>query len=389
MAKSPDIHPYSDRATFDRFMVLIATLVKYPGIGSRSDKNTQNQDSLETLQHHMQVVAEALQMQLPLYSLHTLRKDLVTLRNYGILDRHRHDWGYYLGTGAMNQDELQLALNALASQAIYQADPRARRTYQALSQRLKCLNLESKGAFFYPIRAQFNRAIVHTDPDEMIRKQQYRDTLFHNLEALEDAIVQGLPIEIYLFRNLYANKAVYRHIYPLQLLYYNVAWYLIMEDLENGHLAVSRIDRFKQHLKVLDRVGRGIEAQSSSLQVAHQLLRNGWGLNLGNPEEQQIERQGTLPLISVKVRFFPPASRFIEEGERRHPKQKITYGAKDAVTGEAAYLDYRVPLPERSLNEFSFWVARHLENAQVLAPPALVEKHQQSARRLLERYQSN
>jgi hypothetical protein len=387
MAKSPDIHLYSDRATFDRLMVLIATLVKHPGIGSRSDKNSQEQDSLETLQHHMQAVAEALQMQLPLYSVHTLRKDLVTLRNYGILNRNRHDWGYYLGTGAMNQDELQLALNALASQAIYQADPRARRTYQALSQRLKCLNLESKGAFFYPVRAQFNRAIVHTDPDEMIRKQQYRDTLFHNLEALEDTIVQGLPIEIYLFRNLYENKATYRHIYPLQLLYYDVAWYLIMEDLDNGHLAVSRIDRFKQHLKVLDGVGRGIEAQSSSLQMAHQLLRNGWGLNLGNPEEQQMERQGTLPLVSVKVRFFPPASRFIEEGERRHPKQKITYGAKDAATGEAAYLDYRVPLPERSLNEFSFWVARHLENAQVLAPPALVEKHRQSAQRLLERYQ--
>ena len=127
MAKSPDIHLYSDRTTFDRLMVLIATLAKYPGIGSRSDKDSQDQDSLETLQHHMQVVAEALQMQLPLYSVHTLRKDLVTLRNYGILDRNRHDWGYYLGTGAMNQDELQLALNALASQALYQADPRARR----------------------------------------------------------------------------------------------------------------------------------------------------------------------------------------------------------------------------------------------------------------------
>jgi predicted DNA-binding transcriptional regulator YafY len=389
MAKAPEIHPYSDRAAFDRLMVLIATLVKHPGIGSRSDKNAQDQDSLETLRSCMQAIAKELEVQLPIYSLHTLRKDLVTLRNYGIMDRNRHDWGYYLGTGAMNQDELRLALNALASQALYQADPRARRTYQTLSQRLKGLNLESKGTFFYPVRAQFNRAIIHTDPDEMIRKHQYRDTLFHNLEALEDAIVQGLPIELYLFRNLYNGKPDYRHIYPLQLLYYDVAWYLVMEDRDNGHLAVSRLDRFKQHLKVLNSVGRGAEAQSRSLQTAHQLLRNGWGLNLGNPQEQQMERQGILSLISVKVRFFPPASRFVEEGERRHLKQKITYGPEDETTGEAVYLDYRVPLPERSLNEFSFWVARHMDSAQVLAPPDLVAKHQQAASQLLKRYQPN
>ena len=88
----------------------------------------------------------------------------------------------------------------------------------------------------------------------------------------------------------------------------------------------------------------------------------------------------------MKVRFFPPVSRFVEEGERRHPKQKIVYGPKDEQTGEPVYLDYSVTLPERSLNEFSFWVARHLENAQVLAPPKLVEKHCQSAQKLVDRY---
>jgi len=32
------------------------------------------------------------------------------LRRYGILDRQMYRWGYYLGTGALRRDELQVAL---------------------------------------------------------------------------------------------------------------------------------------------------------------------------------------------------------------------------------------------------------------------------------------
>ncbi len=386
MAKLPIIHPYSDQAAFDRLLVLIATLVKHPGVGSRRAKVTQDQDSLDELQAHMQQVAVDLGMQLPLYSVHTLRKDLVTLRDYGLLERHRHDWGYYLGSGALNREELQFALNALASQATYQGDAQARRIYQTLQQRLKCLNLDSHGELFYPVRAHFNRAIVHTDPDEMMRKQQNQNTLFHELETLEAAIRQGLPIEIYLYRNNYEGTPSYRHVYPLQLLYYDIAWYLVMEDQANGHLALSRMDRLKAHVHPLDTVGRGLAAQQKSLQMAHQLLRQGWGLNLGNPEEQQRERQGDLTLTTVKVRFFPPASLFIQEGQQRHPKQKIVAGPTDSQTGEPAFVDYVIQLPERSLQEFGHWVSRHMDNAQVLSPPDMVERHRQAAIRLVERY---
>jgi predicted DNA-binding transcriptional regulator YafY len=388
MPKSPNLHSYSDQVSFDRLLVLIATLVRHPGVGSRSAKVTNDQDSLESVQQHMQLLADNLGLQLPHCSVHTLRKDLVTLRAYGILDRHRHDWGYYLGSGALNREELQIALNALLSQATYQGDAQARRIYQSLSQRLKPLNLESNGELFYPVRAHLNRAIVHTDPEEMMRQRQSQDTLFHQLAALESAMLQGLPIELYLAKTPYKTKSVYRKIYPLQLLYHDVAWYLVMEDCENGHLAISRVDRFKNYLKPLDDTGRGLDVQQKSLNIAHQLLHNGWGLNLGNPTDQQLERQGKLPLTTVKVRFFSPACEFVREGERRHPKQKIVVGPKDEQTGELAYLDYSVKLPERSLNEFSLWVARHLENAQVLAPLQLVEKHRESAQRSAARYTS-
>jgi hypothetical protein len=386
MAKKPELHPYSDRTSFDRLMLLIAMLVQHPGIGSRRSLEDQDQDALEPLQIHIQNLAQRLGISLPAYSSHTLKKDLVTLRDYEILTRNRHDWGYYLGIGALNQEELQLALNALASQAQHQGDPQARRIYKQVSQRLRNSDLAENGGFFYPVKTQLNRAIVHTDPEEMMMKLENRDTLFHCLPTLETAIVQGTVVELYRVRDPYRGKKGYLEAYPLQLIYQNHAWYLLYEEVGTEHLATSRIDRFKNHARVLDASGRGIEAQWERLKAAHKLLKNGWGLFLGEPEDQQLERQGKLPLVNVKVRFFPPAIGVILEGEQRHPNQKMKPGPVHPETGELAYVDYLVKLPRRSLAEFSRWVYQFMGSAQVLSPPELIDKHRQLAQALVERY---
>jgi predicted DNA-binding transcriptional regulator YafY len=95
--------------------------------------------------------------------------------------------------------------------------------------------------------------------------------------------------------------------------------------------------------------------------------------------------QGKLKLQKVKVRFFEKVIGFILEGDRRHPRQKIQEGPRDSF-GKLLYVDYRVDLPERSLNEFSLWVNKYLDSAQVISPPSLVEKHRQAARNLCDRY---
>ncbi|MFM9264756.1 hypothetical protein [Tychonema sp. BBK16] len=95
--------------------------------------------------------------------------------------------------------------------------------------------------------------------------------------------------------------------------------------------------------------------------------------------------QGTLKLEKVKVRFFEKVVGFILEGDRRHPRQKIKEGPRDSF-GKLLYVDYKIDLPDRSLNEFSLWVNKHMENVQVMWPPSLVEKHRQAARDLCDRY---
>jgi predicted DNA-binding transcriptional regulator YafY len=50
-------------------------------------------------------------------------------------------------------------------------------------------------------------------------------------------------------------------------------------------------------------------------------------------------------------------------------------------------VDYIVKLPPRSLQEFSWWVCRQMENAEVLEPDFLRQQHYQAALALVARYQ--
>jgi len=392
MAKKPVLHPYADRLAFERILLLIATLVQHPGVGCDDSfaktETDKHHNALDAVQAKLRQVAVAVGVTLPegYPTTPTIRKDLQTLRDYGILDRRMYRWGYYLGTGAMNINELKVAFNAIESQAEYQGDPQVRQIHQILEQRLRGLDLDSKGDFFYPVRAYLNRPIIYTDPNEMVVKRKYQHTLFHCLDTVENAIASGQLMELYRHSEPYQQQTGFLEVYPLQLFYHDIAWYLLYEVDKTQHLVVERLDRFKDHCQVINSCPqRGQKAQRESLKNAQKLLKAGWGIFLGEPEDQQLERTGKLPFEEVKVRFFPPATTFIREGECRHPSQKII-PSKEQQNGDSAYVDYLVKLPRRSFHEFSRWVYRHMGSALVLAPDDLVEKHRKEAQALATRY---
>lgn len=385
-------HPYTERLAFERLLLLIATLLKYPGVGSpesiKSGDN-KNHDAISIVKIHLQQLAQELNIELPdnYPAVATLRKDLEILRRYGILDQRMYRWGYYLGTGALSTAELKVAFNALASQAQYQGDAQARRIYETLSKRLRGLDMELNGELFYPTRQHLNRAIIHTDPEEMAAKGENRDTLFHQLPLLEQAISQGQAVEISRTKNLYGPDHTGRfQVFPLQLIYHDIAWYLLYELCENGHLVMGRINRFNSHCYLLKIPARRLEKQRESLAKAYQLFENGWGLNLGEPESQLLELAGNLQFVQTKVRFYYPISNFILEGERRHLHQKIILGELDRNTGEYKFIEYHIKLPPRSLNEFIRWVYRYMDKAEILFPPELREQHRQTVQSLFNRY---
>ena len=385
MPKTSNLHSYSDREAFDRLILLIATFIHHPGIGCPDHIGNNSQSAHESLEAVKEKVDElAKQSNIPLtkYSIPTLRKDLVTLRKYGILEKRIYRWGYFLGTGVMSFKDLQVALNALDSMAKYQRSPQAIRIYQELEKKLRGKQILESTDYLYPVRSQIDRAIIYTDLDEMLDIKKNRHNLYNCLDQVETAIAIGQAITIYRYTDPYSHKTGYLQVFPLQLIYHDVAWYLLYEYVDNGHLEIERIDRFTDHIQFVNQP-RGTELQKSSLTVAMNLFKNGWGLFLGEPSDQVQEIAGTLEYIPVKVRFFAPVITFIEEGEKRHISQSIDR------RGKPAYIDYNVSLPKRSLNEFCRWVNRFMDNAILLAPDVLVNKQAEAAQRLIDLYKSH
>ena len=380
------LNSYANPQAFDRLMVLIATLVRYPGVGGRDplEEKPGDHNAAQDILNHMEETAIGLSIDFPGYSVHTIRKDLRTLRHYGILDDRMYRWGYYLGTGALTREDLRAALQALATQAQNQGDPKIRRLYENLERRLRGRDLELDGQLFYPVRTHLTRTIVYTDPEEMMYQGHYRHTLFHVLETVEQAIAIGQPLELLRHSDPHGSMGTgYLKAYPLQLIYSDVAWYLLYEHVHNQHLEIARVDRLSEHIRVLDASSRGTTAQRQSLEAAHQLLKQGWGLYLGQEEEQKQERLGEIDLIKVVVRFFYPVAAFILEGERRHPTQVVKKGRKP----EEAFVDFTVKLPERSLQEFGRWVNRFMHLAKIITPEQMAQKHRDHALALASRYQ--
>lgn len=376
----------------ERLLLLIATFLKYPGVGCPDsfESNTEkHHDAIAQVQKRLQELAKSLNIELPQNypSIPTLRKDLNILRKYGILDQRMYRWGYYLGTGAMSIEELKVALNALFAQVKFQGHPQVKLIYESLEKRLRGLNMELQGELFYPVRQHLNRAIVYTDPEEMVIKGKNKDNLYHQINLVETAISQGQAIQISRQSSPYnKNRIGMMQIYPLQLIYHEIAWYLLYEYCETGHFAIGRVNRFANYCKLSSDKCRGVTVQSESLKKAYLLIEQGWGLKMGNQQEQRFELAGELPLTPATVRFFHPVATFILEGDKRHPSQKISKVTKDKSTGELLSVDYTVILPQRSFDEFLLWIHRYMDSVKVISPPQLVQKHRQAAQRLLERY---
>jgi hypothetical protein len=382
MPKTTNLHPYSDRQAFERLLLLIATFIHYPGIGcpDRIGNNSQSaHESLEAVKEKVYEIAQQYNIPLTKYSIPTLRKDLVALRKYGILEQRIYRWGYFLGTGVMSFKDLQVALNALASMAKYQRSPQAIRIYQELEKKLRGKQILESTDYLYPVRSQIDRAIVYTDLDEMLDIKKNRHNLYNCLDQVEEAIAIGQAIAIYRYADPYSQKTGYLQVFPLQLIYHDIAWYLLYEYVDNGHLEIERIDRFTDHIQLVNQP-RGTDSQKSSLTVAMNLFKKGWGLFLGEPSEQSREIAGTLEYIQIKVRFFAPVVAFIEEGEKRHISQVIDR------SGKPNYIDYNISLPPRSLNEFCRWVHQFVHNAQVLEPQNLRDRFRSTALKLAALY---
>ena len=256
----------------------------------------------------------------------TLRKDLEKiLTPYGFRSRNdnvRH--GYALGTALLSANRLREVHGVVSQAAGRLADPSAQDLLTELEQRLQWGGLDTDHRA--PVRAFANRSMVSSAlvrPDSLAVERQ--------AELLETAIVERRRIEL----ERYASVAAFSdspqgtfRVWPLQLLFHTIGWYLVYEDDSVGTgvglIRTERLDRL-----ALRRSERGYrrsdDAHLQALERLETLLHWSGGIYFGDNLEAQLAiTTGTAKarrqqLVTLRFCCQGWAFAFIREGLQRYP----------------------------------------------------------------------
>jgi len=256
----------------------------------------------------------------------TLRKDLEKiLTPYGFRNRNdnvRH--GYCLGTAVLPAARLQELHNVLRQSAGRLADPSAQNLLAELDERLDWAGISANGVA--PVRSYARHTVVDT---KLVR----RDSLAapRRADAIEAAIVEHrrVLLERYPGVGCFADSpAGELRVWPLQLIFHNVGWYLLYEEDQVGHehglIRSERLDRLA--LRSSDGGLRRIcEEHAAALTRLERLLHHSGGIYFGSDLEQQLAiaspsaQRRSQALITLRFCCAPWAFAFISEGLQRYP----------------------------------------------------------------------
>ncbi|MGK7891643.1 MAG: AAA family ATPase [Leptolyngbyaceae cyanobacterium] len=314
------LHPYADRAMFERLMQLIRFVAHHP-FARLAESGTPLHDTLAMIMQHYQLA----------YQADTLRRDISdVLKPYGIVPDAPMRQGYYLGTSILATHELLQLYRSVEGQAQHLDDPMALNTCEILRQRLGALKLEVGQG--YPVRTVVNRTIVDGDylPDTSLAHP-------HNGELVETAIAQGRLLDLRQLRGTGRFEGVDEDsftVLPLQIVFYNIAWYLGYQRHDTGLLGFARLDRLAATVTGFRRSPGEREVAHNNL---HTLLAGSFSLFLGTKVEEQrafLERKTRATVTDTlelwcNHEIYP----FISEGTQRLPQLKLSPRVSGAASG--------------------------------------------------------
>jgi predicted kinase len=219
----------------------------------------------------------------------TLRKDLEKiLTPYGFRNRNdnvRH--GYCLGAAVLSPPRLQELHNLVRQSAGRLADPSAQNLLAELDERLGWAGISADG--LPPVRSYARHAVVDT---KLVR----RDSLAapRRAEAIEAAIVEHRRVLLQRYPGVGSfvdSPEGELRVWPLQLIFHNVGWYLLYEEDQVGHgqglIRSERLDRLA--LRSGDGgFRRSSEEHSAALARLERLLHHSGGIYFGSDLEQQL-----------------------------------------------------------------------------------------------------
>jgi predicted kinase len=308
--------PLGDAPVFQRVFTLLRHLLQHPF----------DREAGTPLPEHLIAQTEAIPGAYLPGEAATLRKDLEKLLTpYGFRSRNdnvRH--GYALGTALLSAPRLREIHGVVSQAAGRLADPTAQDLLIELEQRLRWGGIAVESAS--PVRAFANRSIVSSAlvrPDSLAAERQ--------AEALETAIVERRRIELerYALVGSFSDSpdGLFR-VWPLQLLFHTIGWYLVFEEdaigTGVGLIRCERLDRLA--LRRSERGNRrSDDAHSQALRRLELLLHHSGGIYFGNDLKAQLRLASPNPRLRarqlVTLRFCCQGwcFAFIREGLQRYP----------------------------------------------------------------------
>jgi hypothetical protein len=262
----------------------------------------------------------------------SLRKDLEKLLTpYGFRSRNdnvRH--GYCLGTALFSPPRLRELHNVVRQAAGRLADPSAQDLLAELDERLGWAGISADG--LPPVRSYARHAVVDT---ALVR----RDSLAapRRAEAIEAAIVEHRRVLLERFADVGSNTDSLEgelRVWPLQLIFHNVGWYLLFEEdqigQEQGLIRCERLDRLAL-VSGKGELRRTAEEHRSALERLDRLLHHSGGVYFGSDLEQQLAvaspsaQRRSQALATLRFHCAPWAFAFIREGLQRYPLEHIRF----------------------------------------------------------------
>jgi len=262
----------------------------------------------------------------------TLRKDVErVLTPYGFRTRNdnvRH--GYGLGTAVLSAGRLREVHQVVSQAAGRLGDPTAQDLLAELDERLRWGGVLREDEL--PVRVFANRSIVHPD---LVR----RDSLAvpEQAEKLEAAIAGGQRVLLERFSDAAEHGEEPRdaiRVWPLQLLFHNIGWYLAYEDDAIGHdhglIRTERLDRLALR-QVESGFRRSPQQRADGVRRLARLMELSGGIYFGDDAglQQQLAAATTseLPglLTTVRFRCTERVYRFLREGLQRYPLNQMRF----------------------------------------------------------------
>ncbi len=389
-------HSYSELEPFQRLIGIIRFILHHPFLPSSGE------GSLRTLVSALKQDGVIIG-----HGLDKVRKDIeLVLKPYKILPDFPLRHGYFAGTGILPKQDLIKVFNVLQSQAKSLDDPLALDIYEKFTQRMQQSRLISSNEV-YPVRGIAHHNIIDLD-------YLHHTTLARKISELENACANGELLELGRFpgRGKYEGdeEGLFK-VWPLQIVFYNSAWYLGFECEEGKNPGLFRFERLDRlFLEAISPRKRSRTAQDKSLKKLQTLLAASVGIFLGySASDQQLffsknQADKSQVFVTVELWFNDDKFNFIAEGTKRFPMVKMSPPISRTranlpksifsltQTGDKRFPNrFQAMLPRWCLDDFELvkWIVGFGGSVKVLRPQELVKKIENIGQDIVAIYGSN